>query len=1029
MRHFYKNLFSATLLTLPLAAQAQTITFDTDDYKAVSAYDSWEESPLRDGRITPAVQVIPNHLSDYTTQAGIKPNETANIVGFQRSIYGSNLTGLRVDLKETFRLTKETRYVHVMINRPANITTPMMLITLGKRSERAGQSPDVEQTWTVRKTETKADGWTELVFGIKGFSYADPTKNGIDIHSLVFVPDVSSRNEADEDFVCYFDQIVIDESILPRFTDSHYSLSFDKSETNDRTNERALNSVSVAGKTWATNAGLLYNDCTGQGVQTILPGQTLKPAVQYAGNWMGLSAYVDWNQDGQFNYELNDNGTPTATSDVVSYNGIQVNGTWRNSLGEDVGNGNKVGAGMPAFTVPATTPAGIYRMRFKVDWDCIDPAGNTADGNTIKGNGGGIADVLVNVRGEQTEIAAGQLNGDLYIAGTDNESPHGKIIRRGESLRIKSVPAPGFSNAGVRITYGYNFEAKSAGGKIDIVGDSIVKDNPQYFTTVLPAYLFENDELTIPDSIMAYGKVYIEGLMVDETALDLTDRTVENPTLAEVKLDGTGIAAVKRTFTLADNSHSLQDFTEDKPVGLTRGHAFEGSVPGTLYIDINRNGRFGSILEKVDNPAALPLEGIYKALWRTGQYDVLFLINLHDAKVNLITDLEEGRFTCYTKTVNGTTETTKGVPVATDAYCRLGLVATPMVAKNNRPATALVRYGHNINGEQTVQGIKQWFEEEMDVTTAGRLAIDLNKMFGTVSVKAACTPAADPTMVLAFGDEFDGTGIDAEKWTVGKRQGAAWNRFISSHPATAFLQDGSLVCRGLLNDGIDPDDQAPFLTGTRQTSNSFGLMHGYVEARILTKPHSGNFPAFWLMPMDQSDGWPTCGEIDIWETINAEDRAYQTVHSHWTYDLNKKNDPTSGFNQVCKQDGEWHTYGLRKEANKLIWYVDGTQVASYAKKTDASALSQGQWPYDKPFYIIVNQSVGTGSWAANYDPSFVYETRFDWVRAYVENPNVGISDITVQGQNDNAVYDLSGRRAKGNRPGIYIQGNKKIIRK
>lgn len=1031
MKNFYKNLFSATLLTLPLAAQAQTITFDTDDYKAVSAYDSWEKSPLRDGSITPAVQVIPNHLADYTTLAGIKPNETTNIVGFQRSRYGSNLTGLRVDLKETFRLTKETRYVHVMVNRPADITTPMMLITLGKRSERADQSPDVEQTWTVRNTETKADGWTELVFGIKGFSYADTEKSGIDIHSLVFVPDVSNRGLEDEDFVCYFDQIVVDESILPRFTDSHYSLSFDKSETNTRS-DRHLNGVTLAGKTWTTLQGRIYTDCTDQGVLTILPGQSLQPAVQYTGNWMGLSAYVDWDQDGQFNTDLNDNGIPTATSDVVSYNGIQVNNTWRNSLGESVGNGNKVGAGMPAFTVPATTPAGIYRMRFKVDWNCIDPAGNAADGNTIKGNGGGIADVLVNVRGEQTEIAAGQLNGDLYIAGTENESPHGKIIRRGESLRIKAVPAPGFSHNGVRITYGYNFEAKNSGGKIDIVGDSIVKDNPQYFTTVLPRSLFENDELTIPDSIMAYGKVYIEGLMVDETALDLTDRTVENPTLAEVKLDGTGVAAAKRTFTLADNSHSLQDFTEEQPVGLTRGHVFEGSVPGTLYIDFNRNDQFGSIVEKVDDFTALPLNGgIYKALWRTEQYDVLFLINLHDAKVNVITDIEEGRFTCYTKTVNGTTETTKGVPVATDAYCRFGLIATPLVAENNRPATAIVRYGHNINGEQTVQGVKQWFEEEMEVSAAtGRLAIDLNKMFGTVSVKAACTPAATPAMVLAFGDEFDGTDIDAEKWTVGQRQGAAWNRFISSHPATAFLQDGSLVCRGLQNNGIDPNDQAPFLTGTRQTSNSFGLMHGYVEARILTTPHSGNFPAFWLMPMDQTDGWPTCGEIDIWETINTEDRAYQTVHSHWTYDLNKGNDPTSSFDVACKQDGEWHTYGLLKEADKLTWYVDGTRVASYAKKkTDASALSQGQWPYDKPFYIIVNQSVGTGSWAANYDPSFVYETRFDWVRAYVENPQVGIGDITVQDQNDNAIYDLSGRRTKGNRPGIYIQGSKKVIRK
>lgn len=1019
MKNLYKNLFAAGLLTLPLAAQAQTITFDSDDYKAVGVYDSWAESPLRDGRITPAVKVIPNHLAEYTTLSGVKPNETANIVGFQRSIYGSNLTGLRVDLKETFRLTKETRYVHVMINRPADITTPMMLITLGKRSERADQSADVEQTWTVRTTTTNADGWTELVFGIKGFSYADPTKNGIDIHSLVFVPDVSSRNEADQDFVCYFDQIVIDDNQLPRFTDSFYSLSFDKNESNNRVGARSLNSVSVAGKTWTANPQRLYTDCTDQGIQTVLPGQSLTPTYSYTGNWMAPSAYIDWNQDGQFSLELNDDGTPATGSDVVSYNGIQVNGTYRNSLGEDVGNGNKVGAGMPAFTVPAATPAGIYRMRFKVDWDCIDPAGNSADGNTIKANGGGIADVLLNVRGEQTQVTAGQLNGDLFIAGTENEPVNGKVIKRGETLRIKSVPAPDFSNGGVTITYGYNLK-----------GDSLVKDNPQYFTTFVPASAFENDEYTLPDSIMQYGEVSLKGNMVSETAIDLTDRTVENPTLAKVILNGTGIAAVKRTFALADNSHSLQDFTEGDLVGLTCGHALEGDVPGTLYIDLNRDNRFGSILEKMEGEVTTTKEGIFRALWRTEQYDFLFLVNLHAPKVNIITDIEEGRFVSYSKRVDGTTYTTKGVPVATDAYYRIGLQAQPLVANNNAPATAIVRYGHNLDGEQTVQGIKQWFEEEMTLTTtAARLSIDQNKMFGTVSVKAACTPAEKPALVLAFGDEFNDTDIDAKKWTVGTRYSAAWNRYISSHPATAYLQDGSLVCRALANNGIDPDDSSDFLSGTRQSSNSYGLMHGYVEARILTTPHSGNFPAFWLMPMDQKDGWPTCGEIDIWETINTENRAYQTVHSHWTWDLNNKTNPASAFNVECKQDGEWHTYGLQKDADKLTWYIDGKEVCSYAKSTDASALEQGQWPFDKPFYIILNQSVGNGSWASRQDPSFVYETRFDWVRAYEENPNVGISDITVQDRTDNNIYDLSGRRTQGNRPGIYIQGGKKVIRK
>ena len=46
-------LFSAALMFLSLASSAQTtITFDSEDYKSISVYDKWEESPFRTGVLT-----------------------------------------------------------------------------------------------------------------------------------------------------------------------------------------------------------------------------------------------------------------------------------------------------------------------------------------------------------------------------------------------------------------------------------------------------------------------------------------------------------------------------------------------------------------------------------------------------------------------------------------------------------------------------------------------------------------------------------------------------------------------------------------------------------------------------------------------------------------------------------------------------------------------------------------------------------------------------------------------------------------
>lgn len=188
--------FLLAALLLPLSAGAQQITFDTQDYKAVSVYDCWEQSPFRTGKLQGNASV------------------SGGIAYLQRSRYGGNLFGLRVDLSQSFRLTKEPRYVHVMINRPVS-DSRVMLVTLGKRSERASQSIETEQTWSISNLPVAAGEWCDAVFPIQGFSSPDRNENGIDIHSLVVMPDVCSRHEG-TDFVVSIDDIVINDSPQPR---------------------------------------------------------------------------------------------------------------------------------------------------------------------------------------------------------------------------------------------------------------------------------------------------------------------------------------------------------------------------------------------------------------------------------------------------------------------------------------------------------------------------------------------------------------------------------------------------------------------------------------------------------------------------------------------------------------------------------------------------------------------------------------------------------------------------------------------
>ena len=237
--------------------------------------------------------------------------------------------------------------------------------------------------------------------------------------------------------------------------------------------------------------------------------------------------------------------------------------------------------------------------------------------------------------------------------------------------------------------------------------------------------------------------------------------------------------------------------------------------------------------------------------------------------------------------------------------------------------------------------------------------------------------------VLVFSDEFnkpDGTLPDPEVWTPCVRHPkVTWARFLSNSPKVAFIQDGNLVLRAIPNPDRLTDD-VDMLTGGINSSQKFAFRYGRVECRALVNPFIGNFPAIWMMPKTAL-AWPKGGEIDIFEQINTEQKAYSTVHSVWT---KSHPDETHSGNVNLPMD-RFHIYALEWEKDVLTFFADGKQVYQYKKQND----SQEQWPFDKSdFYLILNQSVGDGTWAKMPDVMHTYEMRIDWIRVYQKKKDI-----------------------------------------
>ncbi|MBQ7443532.1 MAG: glycoside hydrolase family 16 protein [Bacteroidaceae bacterium] len=309
-------------------------------------------------------------------------------------------------------------------------------------------------------------------------------------------------------------------------------------------------------------------------------------------------------------------------------------------------------------------------------------------------------------------------------------------------------------------------------------------------------------------------------------------------------------------------------------------------------------------------------------------------------------------------------------------------------------------------------------------------------MAAVMAASSVAAQTADEDYELVFADEFDlpdGSQPDPTRWKASTRRRSTWNRWVSDAPEVAVIKNGCLICRAIPN----PDttaDPVPMLTGAVETQDLFSFTYGRVEVRLRVSPFNGSFPAAWMMPQPPCASWPNAGEIDIFESIDVQPTAYHTVHTHWTYDLNHRSDPVSSFSERVTIS-QWHVYALEWTADALTFTVDGKVVGRYPRSTSAQAAAQGQWPFDHPFYIILNQSVGDGSWARAADTSHTYETRFDYVRVYQRRkPADGIEALPTTPQPDMAhtdapLYDLAGRRvdARHARPGIYVCHGRRVV--
>lgn len=228
---------------------------------------------------------------------------------------------------------------------------------------------------------------------------------------------------------------------------------------------------------------------------------------------------------------------------------------------------------------------------------------------------------------------------------------------------------------------------------------------------------------------------------------------------------------------------------------------------------------------------------------------------------------------------------------------------------------------------------------------------------------------------LIWKEDFKKNEIDKSKWTKIPRGTSDWNNYMSYNENCYDVKDGNLVLRGIIND-IDKQDTARYLTGGIYTKDKMTIKYGKVEVKAKLGNATGAWPAIWMLP--QYEKWPVGGEIDIMERLNHDNIAYQTVHSHYTYNLKMENDPKHGATGPIDPDG-YNVYAVEIHPDSLVFSINGNHTFTYPR---IETNLEGQYPFGTPFYLLIDMQL-EGNWVGKANPEELpVEMRVDWVKFY-----------------------------------------------
>jgi beta-glucanase (GH16 family) len=232
---------------------------------------------------------------------------------------------------------------------------------------------------------------------------------------------------------------------------------------------------------------------------------------------------------------------------------------------------------------------------------------------------------------------------------------------------------------------------------------------------------------------------------------------------------------------------------------------------------------------------------------------------------------------------------------------------------------------------------------------------------------------------LVFAEHFEQDGRpDLNMWT--HEVGEKWaNREIQCYvndDEHSYIKDAKLHLVATYHE----DEPCPIRSARIHTFGKKHFFRGRFVFRAKMPKGRGSWPAIWFLGINRKEGWPICGEIDLVEY--AGNRMHQVSCAIHTESYNHKiKTHKNKRTELATASDAFHEYMLDWTKDALVFYVDNKEVMRIDRKETDTIR---EWPFDQPFYMILNLAVGGWHGGPVAHEDFPFHFEIDYIRVYQE---------------------------------------------